>query len=96
VSGRLPDGRSFEGIEMTYNHIRVEPLSTAIGAEIGGVDLAERLPGEVFAEISRAFGIYGVLFFRDQRLTPEQQLALPSASVRSTSTASLPLYPAIR
>ena len=25
---------------MTYDHIRVTPLSTALGAEIGGVELA--------------------------------------------------------
>ena len=59
---------------MNYDHIRVEPLSTALGAEIGGVDLAMRLPDPVFAEIRRAFGAHGVLFFRDQRLTPEQHL----------------------
>ena len=59
---------------MTYDHIRVEALSTALGAEIGGIDLAMRLPDPVFAEIRRAFGAHGVLFFRDQRLTPEQHL----------------------
>jgi len=60
---------------MNYQHIQVEPLSTWLGAEIGGVDLAAPLGGEAFAEIRRAFGEYGVVFFRDQRLTPEQHLA---------------------
>ena len=81
---------------MSYDRIRVEPLASALGAEIGGVDLAAPLPDPVFAEIRRAFGRYGVVFFRDQRLTPERISALPSASARSTSTVSSPRCPAIR
>jgi taurine dioxygenase len=60
---------------MSYRQIRVEPLSAAVGAEIGGVDLAAPLADEVLAEIRRVFGAYGVVFFRDQRLTPEQHAA---------------------
>jgi taurine dioxygenase len=59
---------------MTYNHIRVEPLSTVLGAEIGGVDLAQPLPDRVFPEIRHAFGAYGVVFFRGQQLSPEQHI----------------------
>jgi taurine dioxygenase len=60
---------------MTYHHIRVEPLATALGAEIGGIDLATPLPDPALAEIRQAFGEHGVIFFRDQELTPEQHLA---------------------
>ena len=60
---------------MNYLHIRVEPLSTWLGAEVTGVDLAAPVADETFAEIRCAFGEYGVVFFRDQRLTPEQHLA---------------------
>src|SRR5580658_3198783 len=60
---------------MNYQHVRVEPLSTWLGAQIAGVDLAATVADETFAEIRRAFGEYGVVFFRDQRLTPEQHLA---------------------
>jgi taurine dioxygenase len=60
---------------MTYDHIRVTPLSTALGAEIGGVELATPPAGPVLSEILHAFGQYGVVFFRDQQLTPEQHLA---------------------
>jgi taurine dioxygenase len=60
---------------MTYDHIRVAPLSTALGAEIGGVDLSEPLAEAALAEIRHAFGQHGVIFFRDQALTPEQHLA---------------------
>ena len=51
---------------MSYEHIRVTPLATPVGAEICGVDLAAppRKPG--VAEIRRALGEYGVVFFRDQ------------------------------
>jgi taurine dioxygenase len=59
---------------MRYQHIRVEPISRNVGAEIAGVDLREPLADEVFAEIRRAFGEHGVVFFRDQHLTPEQHV----------------------
>ena len=61
---------------MAYQHIRVAPLSAHVGAEIGGVELARPLPDEVLAEIRHAFGQYGVVFFRDQRLTPERHIAV--------------------
>jgi taurine dioxygenase len=58
-----------------YATIEVRPLSSALGAEIEGVDLA-RGPSETqLAEIRRAFGRHGAIFFRDQDLTPEQHLA---------------------
>ena len=60
---------------MSYAHIRVAPVSSTVGAEIAGVDLRAPLPDEVFAEIRRAFGEHGVVFFRDQRLSPEQHIA---------------------
>ena len=60
---------------MTYDHIRVEPLSTALGAEISGIDLAVPPAESALSEIRHAFGQYGVIFFRDQQLTPEQHLA---------------------
>ena len=62
-------------MSMTYEQIRVTPLATHVGAEISGIDLAAS-PGEAgVAEIRRALGEYGVVFFRDQQLTPEQHIA---------------------
>jgi taurine dioxygenase len=58
-----------------YSHIRIEPLSPFVGAEIDRVDLSKPLPGAVFAEIEHAFRNHGVIFFRGQTLTPEQQIA---------------------
>src|SRR6266487_5737558 len=58
-------------ITMGYQHIRVEPISGKVGAEIAGIDLAAPLADDVFAEIRHAFGEHGVVFFRDQHLKPE-------------------------
>src|SRR5436190_9768473 len=60
---------------MTYQHIRVMPLSAHVGAEIGGVDLAVSVSDAALTEIRQVFGEYGVVFFRDQQLTPEQHVA---------------------
>ena len=60
---------------MTYDDIRVTPLATHVGAEISGVDLAGPPGGAELGEIRRALGEYGVVFFRDQQLTPEQHIA---------------------
>ena len=52
----------------------IRPISGAVGAEIHGVDLKDNIPEEQFSEIKSAFGEYGVIFFRDQKLTPEQEI----------------------
>jgi taurine dioxygenase len=59
-----------------YRTLDVRPVSGALGAEIAGVDLGSDLPDDVFAEIHRAFLEHGVVFFRDQELPPERQIAL--------------------
>lgn len=46
-----------------------------LGHEIRGVDLAQAVPDDVFAEIEAAYDRYGVVVFRNQQLTPDQQLA---------------------
>jgi len=60
---------------MAYQHIRVEPLSQSVGAEVTGIELNVALPDVAMAEIRHAFGEYGVVFFHDQHLTPEQHVA---------------------
>lgn len=59
---------------MDYKHIQVKPIAGALGAEIHGVNLA-RLNDEIFAEIHHAFLENLVIFFRDQTITPDQQVA---------------------
>lgn len=58
-----------------YRHISVTPLTPTIGAEISGVDLAGDFADALSAEIMAAFARHLVLFFRDQDLTPGQQVA---------------------
>ena len=55
--------------------IEIRPLSGAVGAEIFGVDIAAGLSDAQFAAIEGAYGEHGVIFFRDQTLTPEQHIA---------------------
>ncbi len=59
---------------MKYTRVRVEPLSSAVGAEVSGVDLASPLDEDTIAEVRRALLSHLVIFFRDQTLTPEQYL----------------------
>jgi taurine dioxygenase len=61
---------------MTYRHIEVRPISGALGAEIDGVDFSKALPDEVVGEIRQAWLEHLVVFFRDQTMTPAQQVAL--------------------
>ena len=58
-----------------YQHIQTERISGAMGAEISGVDLSQDLPDAVIDEIRAALLDNLVVFFRDQSLTPHQQLA---------------------
>jgi taurine dioxygenase len=55
--------------------MEIRPLSKHVGAEIGGVDASRPLSDDVFKTIDDAYNHYSVLVFRDQRLTPEQQIA---------------------
>src|SRR5690349_3533872 len=54
-----------------YSRIEVRPMAGALGADVHGVDLAQPLDDGTFGEIERAFHDRLVLFFHDQRLTPE-------------------------
>ena len=58
-----------------YRSIEVQPASGALGAEIRGVDLSGELSEAQFADLRRAYDDFGVIFFRDQELTPEQHVA---------------------
>lgn len=58
--------------EREYKHITVTPVGGALGAEIGNVNLAEKLSDEVMAEIRHAWLENIVVFFRDQEITPQQ------------------------
>ena len=60
---------------MAYVSIQVDKLTPNVGAEIRGVDLSEPLDERTFKDIHDALIDNGVIFFRDQRLTPDRQKA---------------------
>jgi taurine dioxygenase len=55
--------------------IDVRPVSPNVGAEIRGVDLSRPLDDGTYGEIRSALNTHGVIFFRDQAITPDQHLA---------------------
>ena len=60
--------------QVDFQSIAVQPVSGTIGAEIHGVDLSQHLNDSVLAEIHRALLEHCVIFFRDQSLSPAEQL----------------------
>jgi len=58
-----------------YKTIKAIPLSPALGAEISGVDIAAGVSDEQLADLRKAFVDYGVIFLREQEITPEQHIA---------------------
>ena len=54
--------------------IVINPTSGSMGAEIQGVDLSTELSDGVFSEIRKTFFEHGLIFFRNQELTPDDHL----------------------
>ncbi len=61
---------------MAYQAIEVSPLTGALGAEVAGVDLSRTIPNQVLSEVHQAYLDHLVLCFRDQTLTPAQQVGV--------------------
>ena len=59
---------------MNTIQIEVNPIAGAMGAEIHGIDLAHELDDSTFPEIHQALLEHGAIFFRDQNITPSQQM----------------------
>lgn len=59
---------------MKENALKISPLGPVLGAELSGADLSKPLDGGQIGAIRQAFLDYGVIFFRDQDMTPEQQM----------------------
>lgn len=55
--------------------LKIRRVAGALGAEVSGVDLSQDLPEATIAAIRQAFLEHQVIFFRDQALTPERQVA---------------------
>lgn len=58
-----------------FRRIEVEKLAGGCGAVLSGVDLGGDVDDETFAEIRQAFHDHLTIFFRDQELTPDAQIA---------------------
>ena len=56
-----------------YERISVTLVTPAVGVELGGVDIAAGVDGDTLHEIHAALMTHGVVFFRDQDITPAQQ-----------------------
>jgi taurine dioxygenase len=61
---------------MSYPTLNLEPAGPALGAFVRGLDLSRRLDEAVVSDLLQAHADFGVLFFRDQNLAPEQHIAL--------------------
>ena len=59
---------------ITYDAIAVKAASPHIGAEIGDIDLTRPLDERQLAQVRAAFTQYQVLFFRDQRISFDDQI----------------------
>lgn len=55
--------------------ITVTRIAGALGAEVSGVNLAEPLGNDTFAAVHEALLDHCVIFFREQMMTPDQQVA---------------------
>ena len=79
-------------LDPAHGQLTVTPSAGAAGAEIGGVDLAGELDEDVLAQIRQTWLDHGVVFFRDQDLTPERFLAFAR---RIGEPAEYPFVPGI-
>lgn len=73
--------------------LTLRPLSPVLGAEVRGLDLRETLPATMLTAIRSALSEHLVLVFRDQILTPAQQIGLMSSL--GPLTPSSPVIPGI-
>ncbi len=55
--------------------MKIAPSGEILGASVTGIDLAHPLSDADFADIVQAIGQHGVLCFKNQELTPDQQAA---------------------
>lgn len=57
------------------SRLEIRPFDGPLGAEVLGLDLSRPLASEDFARIHQAHLAHHVLVFRDQRITPAEQVA---------------------
>jgi len=57
------------------SNLLINPTSGSMGVEIHNVDLSKELSDSLFSEIRETFIEHGLIFFRDQELTPDDHLS---------------------
>ena len=57
-----------------HQQIGIHPLTGGLGAEISGVDLSHDMDERTFKTVHRAALDHGVIFFRNQTITPAEQM----------------------
>lgn len=60
---------------MDENGVSIIPSGGGVGAFVEGIQLSQRLSDNIAGSVRSALGEHGVLFFRDQDLTPDQHIA---------------------
>ena len=71
----------------------VELVAGMVGAEIVGLDLSAPQPDHVWSDIRDVVNTYGVAFFRDQTLTPQQQIDFTNRFGTLLPSDELPTVP---
>ena len=72
--------------------LEFRPVTRVVGAEVVGVDLGEKLADDVRSELEAGLLRYGVLFFRYQPISPEEQLAFARQMGQIQVPAFVPKY----
>jgi taurine dioxygenase len=57
-----------------FRTIKAVPVSREVGAEVSGIDIASGVSDEQLSELKQAFSDYGVIFLRDQEISPDQHI----------------------
>jgi taurine dioxygenase len=60
---------------MSRQHFAIKPFDAPLGAEVLGLDLSQPVSDDDFARLHRGHLDHHVLVFRDQQITPAQQVA---------------------
>jgi len=84
-------------MELDTQTFEIKPSPSGTGADVIGIDLSKPLDDRAFKRVSDAFNEYSVLAYRDQKLTPEQQIAFSrrwgALQVNVRSDFNKPGYP---
>jgi len=79
--------------------LQIRPASEHVGADITDVNLAASLSNGAFEKIEDAYNRYSLLIFRDQELSPAQQIAFArrfgELEISPRAQFALPGYPEI-